>query len=56
VVNDVLLHIAQEELAFGGVGASGMGRYHGFEGFTTFSNPRASRRAWPSAGRRCSPG
>ncbi len=41
VVNDTLLHIAQEELGFGGVGPSGMGRYHGFEGFKTFSNARA---------------
>ncbi len=41
VVNDTLLHIAQEELSFGGVGPSGMGRYHGFEGFKTFSNQRA---------------
>ena len=41
VVNDTLLHIAQEELSFGGVGPSGMGRYHGFEGFKTFSNERA---------------
>jgi aldehyde dehydrogenase (NAD+)/coniferyl-aldehyde dehydrogenase len=37
-VNDVILHIAQEELPFGGVGASGMGRYHGRAGFDTFSN------------------
>jgi acyl-CoA reductase-like NAD-dependent aldehyde dehydrogenase len=36
-VNDTVLHIAQEELPFGGVGASGMGHYHGEEGFTTFS-------------------
>jgi len=36
-VNDTVLHIAQEELPFGGVGASGMGQYHGEEGFTTFS-------------------
>jgi acyl-CoA reductase-like NAD-dependent aldehyde dehydrogenase len=36
-VNDTMLHIAQEELPFGGVGASGMGHYHGEEGFTTFS-------------------
>jgi acyl-CoA reductase-like NAD-dependent aldehyde dehydrogenase len=36
-VNDTLLHIAQEELPFGGVGPSGMGRYHGRAGFETFS-------------------
>ncbi|MCW5662210.1 MAG: coniferyl aldehyde dehydrogenase [Piscinibacter sp.] len=36
-VNDTLLHIAQESLPFGGVGASGMGHYHGRWGFDTFS-------------------
>ena len=36
-VNDTILHIAQDDLPFGGVGASGMGHYHGREGFTTFS-------------------
>ena len=36
-VNDTLLHIAQESLPFGGVGASGMGQYHGYEGFLAFS-------------------
>jgi acyl-CoA reductase-like NAD-dependent aldehyde dehydrogenase len=36
-VNDTLLHIAQENLPFGGVGPSGMGQYHGDEGFCTFS-------------------
>ncbi len=36
-VNDTLLHIAQESLPFGGVGASGMGQYHGQWGFDTFS-------------------
>ena len=36
-VNDTLLHIAQEDLPFGGVGASGMGHYHGQWGFDTFS-------------------
>ncbi len=36
-VNDTMLHIAQDELPFGGVGASGMGQYHGEEGFNTFS-------------------
>lgn len=36
-VNDTLLHFAQEGLPFGGVGASGMGHYHGRWGFDTFS-------------------
>ncbi len=39
-VNDVLLHQAQHDLPFGGVGASGMGHYHGYEGFQTFSKLR----------------
>jgi len=37
-VNDTLLHIAQHHLPFGGVGASGMGGYHGETGFRTFSH------------------
>ena len=36
-INDTIMHIAQDELPFGGVGPSGMGRYHGFDGFRTFS-------------------
>lgn len=39
-VNEPLLHIAQHDLPFGGVGASGMGHYHGREGFDTFSKLR----------------
>jgi coniferyl-aldehyde dehydrogenase len=39
-VNDALFHLAQHELPFGGVGASGMGHYHGREGFETFSKMR----------------
>lgn len=39
-VNDVLLQTAQHDLPFGGVGASGMGHYHGREGFMTFSKLR----------------
>ncbi len=37
-VNDTLYHIAQPHLPFGGVGASGMGGYHGEAGFRTFSH------------------
>ena len=40
-VNETLLHIAQEELPFGGVGPSGMGEYHGRAGFETFSKRKA---------------
>lgn len=36
-LNDTMLHITQENLPFGGVGPSGMGQYHGHEGFRTFS-------------------
>lgn len=36
-VNDTLLHIAQDDLPFGGAGDSGMGAYHGQDGFDTFS-------------------
>ena len=37
-VNDVVMHLASPYLPFGGVGASGMGRYHGRAGFELFSN------------------
>ncbi|AEG47867.1 Coniferyl-aldehyde dehydrogenase [Sphingobium chlorophenolicum L-1] len=37
VINGVMTHVAQNNLPFGGVGASGMGQYHGREGFETFS-------------------
>jgi coniferyl-aldehyde dehydrogenase len=37
VINDTLLHCACDDLPFGGVGESGMGAYHGREGFETFS-------------------
>ncbi len=46
-VNDVLMHISMEDLPFGGVGASGMGAYHGVEGFRTFSHARAVYRQSP---------
>ena len=37
VINDTLLHVVRDSLPFGGVGASGMGQYHGHHGFLTFS-------------------
>jgi coniferyl-aldehyde dehydrogenase len=40
-VNDTLLHIAQDALPFGGIGPSGMGSYHGVDGFRTFSHAKA---------------
>jgi coniferyl-aldehyde dehydrogenase len=40
-VNDTIFHIAQDSLPFGGVGPSGMGHYHGKEGFETFSKKKA---------------
>ncbi len=39
VMNDVVCQIFHEEIPFGGVGTSGMGRYRGPQGFKTFSNP-----------------
>jgi len=36
-INDTVSHVAQDDLPFGGVGPSGMGRYHAHEGFLTFS-------------------
>lgn len=40
-VNDVLFHVSMEELPFGGIGPSGMGHYHGRDGFRTFSHARS---------------
>ena len=39
-INDALLHVGQHDLPFGGVGESGMGHYHGKEGFDNFSKLR----------------
>uniref|UniRef100_A0A5S6Q2I9 Aldehyde dehydrogenase n=1 Tax=Trichuris muris TaxID=70415 RepID=A0A5S6Q2I9_TRIMR len=41
VINDVIVHMALETLPFGGVGQSGMGRYHGKFSFDTFSHEKA---------------
>jgi coniferyl-aldehyde dehydrogenase len=40
-INGTLLHYAQEDLPFGGIGPSGFGAYHGIEGFRTFSHQKA---------------
>lgn len=40
-INDVMTHVSSEDLPFGGIGDSGMGNYHGFDGFKTFSHSRA---------------
>lgn len=40
-VNDVVFHVAQEDLPFGGVGPAGMGSYHGQDGFKEFSHRKA---------------
>jgi coniferyl-aldehyde dehydrogenase len=39
-VNDCIFHLPQHGLPFGGIGPSGMGAYHGFDGFTTFSKKK----------------
>jgi coniferyl-aldehyde dehydrogenase len=39
-INGTIMHVAQDDLPFGGVGASGMGKYHGIEGFRTLSHPK----------------
>ena len=40
-INDTIMHIANENMPFGGVGNSGMGNYHGKNSFDTFSHQRA---------------
>ena len=39
-INDVMMHAAMHDAPFGGIGASGMGHYHGREGFLEFSHMR----------------
>ncbi|MCI8416303.1 MAG: aldehyde dehydrogenase [Lachnospiraceae bacterium] len=40
-INDTIIHLATPHMGFGGVGASGMGSYHGYESFRTFSHFRS---------------
>lgn len=39
-INDTLMHVAADDAPFGGIGESGMGHYHGVEGFKTFSHAK----------------
>ncbi len=39
-INNTLMHVAQDDLPFGGVGPSGMGAYHGIEGFRAMSHAK----------------
>ena len=47
-INDVVIHLATSEMGFGGVGASGMGSYHGKAGFETFSHRKSivDKKTW----------
>ena len=47
-VNDVVIHLATSEMPFGGVGESGMGSYHGREGFFAFSHTKSvvDKKTW----------
>jgi len=56
-VNDTIFHIANPELPFGGIGGSGMGKYHGKWGFDEFSHMRAVmyRKTWVDVKQRYPP-
>lgn len=47
-INDTIIHLATSEMSFGGVGSSGMGGYHGKEGFNTFSHNKSivDKKTW----------
>ncbi len=45
-INDTLMHVAADSAPFGGIGDSGMGHYHGIEGFKTFSHAKTVVRSW----------
>ena len=51
-LNDTIMHLTMDNLPFGGVGPSGIGAYHGFDGFRTFSHARGVyRQGWFDAGK-----
>ena len=47
-INDVVIHLATSEMGFGGIGASGMGSYHGKDGFDAFSHYKSivDKKTW----------
>ena len=47
-INDTIIHLATSEMGFGGFGESGMGSYHGKEGFRTFSHSKSivDKKTW----------
>ena len=47
-INDVIVHLATSEMGFGGVGESGMGSYHGRDGFDAFSHIKSilDKKTW----------
>lgn len=47
-INDTIIHLATSEMGFGGFGESGMGSYHGREGFETFSHKKSivDKKTW----------
>lgn len=47
-INDTIIHLATSEMGFGGFGASGMGSYHGKDGFNTFSHYKSivDKKTW----------
>ena len=47
-INDTIIHLATSEMGFGGFGESGMGAYHGKEGFLTFSHTKSivDKKTW----------
>lgn len=56
-INDTIIHLATSELGFGGFGESGMGAYHGKEGFLTFSHTKSivDKKIWPDLSMRYQP-
>ena len=56
-INDTIVHLATNHLPFGGVGFSGMGKYHGVESFKVFSNAKSilKKANFPDIRVRCHP-